>query len=69
MQGVSLTNEELRKLLSCGCPDAVVLYLYRRAGLPRETALDALHFTVPRMTAATDCTSLLPLQRQSSSTH
>ena len=61
MQGVSLTNEELRKLLSCGCPDAVVLYLYRRAGLPRETALDALHFTVPRMTVATDCLRQLGL--------
>lgn len=55
MQGISLTTEELQKLLSCGCPDAVALYLYRKAGAPLETALDALHFTVPRMVTATDC--------------
>ncbi|MBQ3216985.1 MAG: DnaD domain protein [Oscillospiraceae bacterium] len=55
MQGVALTSEELRKLLSCGCPDAVSLFLYRKAGQPLETALDALHFTVPQMVSATDC--------------
>lgn len=54
MQGISLTSEELRKLLSCGCSDAVPLYLYRKAGAPLETALDALHFTVPQMVHATD---------------
>lgn len=61
MQGVTLTTEELRMLLSCGCPDAAVLYLYRKAGLPIETALDALHFTVPHMIAATDCLRQLGL--------
>lgn len=64
MQGIALTNEELRKLLSCGCPDAVVLFLYRRAEQPRETALDALHFTVPRMVAATECLQQLGLWRE-----
>lgn len=61
MQGVTLTTEELRKLLSCGCPDAVALYLYRKSAQPLETALDALHFTVPRMVAATDCLRQLGL--------
>lgn len=61
MQGVTLKSEELRKLLSCGCPDAVALYLYRKAGLPLETALDALHFTVPQMVGATDCLKQLAL--------
>ena len=61
MQGVALTSEELRKLLSCGCPDAVTLYLYRKAELPLETALDALHFTVPQMVGATDCLRQLGL--------
>lgn len=61
MQGVTLTTEELRMLLSCGCPDAVALYLYRRAELPLETALDALHFTVPQMVNATDCLRQLGL--------
>lgn len=61
MQGISLTNEELKKLLSCGCPDAVVLYLYRKSAAPLEMALDALHFTVPRMVAATDCLRQLGL--------
>lgn len=61
MQGVTLTTEELRKLLSCGCPDAVVLYLYRKSAQPLETALDALHFTVPRMVGATDCLRQLGL--------
>lgn len=61
MQGFSLTNEELKKLLSCGYPDAVVLYLYRKSAAPLETALDALHFTVPRMVAATDCLRQLGL--------
>ena len=54
MQGVALTSEELRKLLSCGSPEALALYLYRKAGLPLETALDALHFTVPQMVSATE---------------
>ena len=61
MQGVALKSEELRKLLSCGCPDAVTLYLYRKAELPLETALDALHFTVPQMVGATDCLRQLGL--------
>lgn len=61
MQGVALTSEELRKLLSCGCPDAVTLYLYRKAEMPLETALDALHFTVPQMVGATDCLKQLGL--------
>lgn len=61
MQSVTLTSEELRKLLSCGCPDAAVLYLYRKSGKPLETALDALHFTVDRMTAATQCLNQLGL--------
>lgn len=63
-QGVSLTTEELRKLLSCGCPDAALLYLYCKAELPRETALDALHFTVPRMVAAKDCLKQLGLWQE-----
>ena len=54
MQGVALTSEELRKLLSCGSPEALALYLYRKAGLPLETALNALHFTVPQMVSATE---------------
>lgn len=49
MPGITLTEEEVRKLTSCGNPDAAVLFLYRKAELPRETALAALHFTVPRM--------------------
>lgn len=61
MQGVSLTNEEVRKLLSCGCSDAVALYLYRKAELPLETALDSLHFSVPQMVSATDCLKQLGL--------
>lgn len=61
MQGISLTSEELKKLLSCGCPDAVALYLYRKSAAPLETALDALHFTVPRMVTATDCLRQLGL--------
>lgn len=64
MQGVALTSEELRKLLSCGCPDAVTLYLYRKAELPLETALDALHFSVPQMVGATDCLRQLGLWEQ-----
>lgn len=61
MQGVALTSEELRKLLSCGCPEAVTLYLYRKAEQPLETALDALHFTVSQMVGATDCLRQLGL--------
>lgn len=61
MQAVALTSEELRKLLSCGCPDALALYLYRKAEEPLETALDSLHFTVPRMVGATDCLRQLGL--------
>ena len=59
MPGITLTEEEVRKLTSCGNPDAAVLFLYRKAELPRETALAALHFTVPRMVGATD-TSFVP---------
>lgn len=65
MQGVALTSEELRKLLSCGCPDAVTLYLYRKAEQPLETALDALHFSVPQMVGATDCLRQLGLWESS----
>lgn len=61
MQPVTLSTEELKKLLSCGCTDAVALYLYRRSAQPLETALDALHFTVPQMVAATDCLRQLGL--------
>ncbi len=61
MQGIALTSEELKKLLSCGCPDAVALYLYRKADQPLETALEALHFTVPQMVGATDCLRQLGL--------
>lgn len=65
MQGIALTSEELRKLLSCGCTDALALYLYRKAGEPLETALDALHFTVPQMVGATDCLRQLGLWESS----
>lgn len=61
MQSVTLTNEETRKLLSCNCTEAVSLYLYRKAGQPLETALDALHFTVAQMVSATDCLRQLGL--------
>ncbi len=61
MQGVALTSEEMRKLMACGCPDAVSLYLYRKSDQPLETALDALHFTVPQMVGATDCLRQLGL--------
>lgn len=61
MQGIALTTEELRKLLSCGSSDAALLYLYRKANQPRETALDQLRFTVPQMLAATDCLRQLGL--------
>ncbi len=61
MQGISLTSEEVRKLLSCGCTDAVALYLYRKADLPIETALDSLHFSVSQMVSATDCLKQLGL--------
>ena len=39
-------------LRQSGCRSCYVLY--RKAELPRETALAALHFTVPRMVGATD---------------
>lgn len=61
MQGVALTSEEMRKLLSCGCTDAVSLYLYRKSEQPIETAMEALHFTAPQMLAATDCLRQLGL--------
>ncbi len=61
MQTVTLTTEELRKLLSCGCSDAVALYLYRLSGQPRETAMDGLHLTAPQVVAATDCLRQLGL--------
>ncbi|MBE6928337.1 MAG: hypothetical protein E7467_07625 [Ruminococcaceae bacterium] len=61
MQGVALTSEEMQKLLSCGCPDAVSLYLYRKSERPLETALDTLHFSAQQMTAATDCLRRLGL--------
>ena len=61
MQPVTLNTEELRTLLSCGCPDAVALYLYRRSAQPLETAADALHFTVPQIVAATECLRQLGL--------
>ncbi len=61
MQGITLTTEELRKLLSCGCPEAAVLYLYRRAGNPPETALDALHLTATQMQGALQCLRQLGL--------
>ena len=54
MESVTLTKEELRKLLSCGCPDAVSLYLYRKSGAPLELAMEFLHFSGARMTAAGD---------------
>ena len=55
MQNVTVTTEEVRKLLSCGCADAALLHLYRKAGQPLELAMDALHFDAERMTMATDC--------------
>ncbi len=55
MQSVTLTTEETRKLLSCSCPDAVALYLYRKSKQPLETAMDALHFTAPQIVAAKEC--------------
>lgn len=61
MQTVHLSIDELKKLLSCGCPDAVALYLYRKSAQPLETALDALHFTVPQMVAATEALRQLGL--------
>ena len=65
MPGITLTEEEVRKLTSCGNPDAAVLFLYRKAELPRETALAALHFTVPRMVGATDTLRQLGLWQRS----
>lgn len=62
VRDVTLTSQELQKLLSCGCPEAVTLYLYRKSGGNRETALDALHFTVPQMVGASDCLRQLGLE-------
>ena len=61
MQGVMLTTEDLRKLLSCGCPEAAVLYLHRRAGNPAETAMDALHLTAVQLQGAVQCLRQLGL--------
>lgn len=69
MPGITLTEEEVRKLTSCGNPDAAVLFLYRKAELPRETALAALHFTVPRMVGATDTLRQLGLWQEERPVH
>jgi len=69
MPGITLTEEEVRKLTSCGNPDAAVLFLYRKAELPRETALAALHFTVSRMVGATDTLRQLGLWQEERPVH
>ena len=69
MPGITLTEEEVRKLTSCGNPDAADLFLYRKAELPRETALAALHFTVPRMVGATDTLRQLGLWQEERPVH
>ena len=63
MQGLTLTSEELRKLLSCGCPEAVSLYLYSKAKLPPETAADNLHLPIARLMMAKECLRQLGLWR------
>ncbi|MDR0889862.1 MAG: DnaD domain protein [Oscillospiraceae bacterium] len=69
MRDVTLTTEELRKLLSCGCSDATALHLYCKSGAPRETALDALHFTSAQMIAATNCLRRLGLWQEQVQAH
>ncbi len=54
MNGITLTSEELKILLSCRCPDAVQLYLYRKSGEPLELAMGALEFSADRMRTAVE---------------
>ncbi len=61
MRSVTLTSDELKILLSCGCPEAVTLFLYHRAEQPLELALEALHFSPDQMRSATDCLRQLGL--------
>ncbi len=59
MEAVTLTKEEMTLLLGCRCPDAVQLYLYRRAGEPLELAMAALDFNGERMRTAWEQLKLL----------
>lgn len=59
MEGLSLTREEIKLLLGCRCPDAVQLYLYRKAGEPLELAMAALEFSADRMRKASEQLRLL----------
>jgi len=59
MESVTLTREEMQLLLGCRCPDAVQLYLYRKAGEPLELAMAALEFTGERMRTASEQLRLL----------
>ena len=59
MESVTLTREEMQLLLGCRCPDAVQLYLYRKAGEPLELAMAALDFTGERMRIASEQLRLL----------
>lgn len=61
MQTITLTSEEIRLLLSCKCPDAVQLYLYRRAEQPLELAMEALQFSGAQIRTAADCLRQLGL--------
>ena len=61
MEAVTLSKEELRVLLSCGCPSAVSLYLYRKSGEPLELAMDALRLDAQQMRTASDCLRQLGL--------
>lgn len=54
MQAVTLTVEEIKVLLNCKYPDAVALYLYRKANEPLELAMEALGFDAPRMRSSAD---------------
>lgn len=61
MEAVTLSKEELRLLLACGCPSAVSLYLYRKSGEPLELAMDALRLDAQQMRLASDCLRQLGL--------
>lgn len=69
IQPVSVSEDELRKLLEAANPDAALLYLYLQSGNPAEGAEASLRYTKSRLNCAEAVLRQLGLWKDTRSQH
>lgn len=68
-ESLTISQNDLRKLLAAANPDAALLYLYLQSGNPSESAEEELHMNPSRLSCAAATLRQLGLSQDSRPTH